>query len=84
MITGFFLNLINTFLLFLIGLLPEGPDIPEGIATTLQTTVNYASKLNDILPVEEILIVFGLWVAVEVGLKVFQLTFWVFRVVRPH
>jgi len=84
MITSFFLDLIRTFVSFMLGLLPSSSGFPEPVMASLSELFQRASSLDSILPMSELFLVLGLIVAFEIAMLFTHFTFYIVKLVRGH
>jgi len=72
MIVGFFLQILNALLAFIIGLLPT-IDLPTQVATAVTTIGGYFNALAFLLPISTIFTVLGLAMTFHVTVLVWRL-----------
>ena len=84
MLIEFFLDTIKWFVNTLFSILPSGPDLPEGLTASFTTLVGYASGLNNIFPVSEIMYSLGFFILFEIAMVAVAGTFWVIKLVRGN
>jgi hypothetical protein len=81
MITATFLNLIYYILYGItspIRLLPD-VSLPAGFTSAMTTASSYYSSLNAILPLDTILILLGIYIAIEVAYLTYKLIMWLIK-----
>lgn len=67
---------------FLIGLLPDPDTLPSGIGTAFSSIGTYLRKANAILPVDTMITIMGLTLAVEGGILAFIVLNWIYNKIR--
>jgi len=82
MITSFLLQIVFTFLNFLISFLPVG-SLPSGIPTAITYIAGVMNTFNWFFPLDTLFAVLAIAVAFEVAIIVFHFVEWVYHKIRP-
>lgn len=84
MILDFLINVFVWFIQFVLGFIPEGPSIPDGISTTLNDVFSLFAGMNAFLPVEEMFTTITFLISSEIAVMVFHFVMWIIKVIRGH
>jgi len=84
MITSFFLDLIRTFVSFLLSVLPTSSGFPDEVLISISTLFQQAQSLDSILPMRELFLVLGWIIAFEIAMLFVHFTFYIIKLVRGH
>jgi hypothetical protein len=83
MITGFFLQILLTIILWAINLLPLWA-FPAAISSGFATIVSYINLFTFIFPVTHLFIIVSLAIAAEVVILVWHFGWKIIHLLRPH
>jgi len=78
MITTFLLTIFNTFVGFLLGLLPSG-NLPEVIISAFAYFVGVMNSFSYVIPVATLFQAFALVVAVDLAIMLWHFINWIIR-----
>jgi len=81
MITGFFISLLTTVVLFFVGLLPVLA-IPSGWTDAITLIWGYVNAMSFLLPISTLLTILGLVVSIEIAVFVWHFSLKLYHMIR--